>query len=159
MALLDLSAHIDLALLALRISLGLIMIIHGTALLTGQTRQLIKPWMLQIGIPGPLYELVSVLQLVGGIVLILGVLTRLAALYFCLLMVGTIYLYYKVLGRTTPPPETLYQVISTVKRASRGAMVIIGGWEFDLLILATALLLLTTGAGSISLEAIVGIYL
>ncbi len=157
MALLDLSAYTDLGLLVLRIFLGFIMIVHGIPKLMGPARQQMRGGMTQMGIPGGLFDLVGLLELVGGVALILGVLTRVAALLFALEMVGTIYLYLAKLGRFIPPPEMLQQMVAGSRRVMRGFIAGVGGWEFDLLILGAALVLLTAGAGSISFDAVLNI--
>jgi Predicted membrane protein len=157
MALLDLSAYTDLGLLVLRIFLGFIMIVHGVPKLAGPARQQMRSGMSQLGIPGALFDLVGLLEFVGGVALILGVLTRVAALLFALEMVGTIALYVGKLGRFTPPPEVLQQMVANSRRIMRGFVAGVGGWEFDLLILGAALLLLTAGAGALSLDALLNI--
>ncbi len=157
MALLDLSAYTDLGLLVLRIFLGFIMIVHGVPKLAGPARQQMRSGMSQLGIPGALFDLVGLLEFVGGVALILGVLTRVAALLFALEMVGTIALYVGKLGRFTPPPEVLQQMVANSRRIMRGFVSGVGGWEFDLLILGAALLLLTAGAGALSLDALLNI--
>jgi putative oxidoreductase len=157
MVLLDLSAYTDLGLLTLRLFLGFIMIVHGLPKLAGPARQQMRGGLSQLGIPGFLFDLVGLLEFVGGIALILGVLTRAAALLFALEMVGTISLYIGRLGRFTPPPEMLQQMVANSRRVMRGFIAGVGGWEFDLLILGAALLLLTAGAGALSLDALLNI--
>lgn len=147
----------DIGLLVLRVFLGFIMLVHGLPKLGGPARQQMRNGMAQLGIPGPLFDLAALLEFVGGIALIIGFLTQVAAILFAIQMVGTIILYLSKLGKIVPPPEMLSQMVAGSRRIMRGFIAGVGGWEFDLLILGAALLLLTTGAGSISVDAILGL--
>jgi uncharacterized membrane protein YphA (DoxX/SURF4 family) len=51
----------------------------------------------------------------------------------------------------------LQQMVANSRRVMRGFIAGVGGWEFDLLILGTALLLLTTGAGAFSVDAVLNL--
>jgi putative oxidoreductase len=157
MALLNLNPYTDIALLVLRVFLGLIMVVHGVPKLIGPARQQMRAGMSQLGIPAALFDLVGLLEFIGGLALIFGVLTRVASLLFALEMVGTIALYLGKLGKFTPPPEMLQQMVANSRRVMRGFIAGVGGWEFDLLILGTALLLLTTGAGAFSVDTVLNL--
>ncbi|MEM1937665.1 MAG: DoxX family protein [Candidatus Caldarchaeum sp.] len=158
MAVLDFaSSYQDVGLLLLRASLGFIMVVHGMPKLGGPMRQQMRGGMAQLGIPPLLFDLVGLLEFIGGIALMVGLLTRVAALLFALQMVGTIVLYLSKLGRFVPPPEMLQQMVAGSRRFMRGFVAGVGGWEFDLLILGTALLLLTTGAGGLSLDRLLNL--
>ncbi|MEM3111097.1 MAG: DoxX family protein [Candidatus Caldarchaeum sp.] len=158
MALLDFaSSYQDVGLLLLRVFLGFIMVVHGMPKLGGPMRQQMRGGMAQLGIPPLLFDLVGLLEFIGGIALILGVLTRVAALLFALEMVGTIILYLSKLSTFVPPPEMLQQMVAGSRRFMRGFMAGVGGWEFDLLILGAALLLLTTGAGALSVDRLLNL--
>lgn len=157
MVLLDLSAQTDLGLLVLRVIFGFIMVVHGMPKLFGPTRQPMRSSMSQMGIPAALFDMVGLLEFIGGIALVLGVLTRVAALLFALEMIGTIALYLGKLGRFTPPPEMLQQMVANSRRVMRGFIAGVGGWEFDLLILGAALILLTAGAGALSVDALLNL--
>ena len=100
----------------------------------------------------------GVLEFLGGIFLILGLMTRIVSLLFLLEMIGTIALYLGRLGTMVPPPEMLHQMVSNSRRFMRGFMAGVGGWEFDLLILGVALLLLLLGPGSFSVDALLRIF-
>jgi uncharacterized membrane protein YphA (DoxX/SURF4 family) len=52
----------------------------------------------------------------------------------------------------------LHQMVSNSRRFMRGFMAGVGGWEFDLLILGVALLLLLLGPGSFSVDALLRIF-
>ncbi len=158
MALLEFAAQYqDAGLLLLRVFLGFIMVVHGMPKLSGKMRQQMRSGMAQLGIPGVLFDLVGLLEFIGGIALILGVFTRVAALLFAIEMVGTISLYLSKMGKMVPPAEMLQQMVSNSRRFMRGFVAGVGGWEFDLLILGAALLLFTTGAGGISVDILLGL--
>ncbi len=152
-----LAQYDDAALLIVRIALGFTMVVHGFPKLVGPARPHMRSGMAQLGIPPLLFDLVGLLELLGGIFLIAGFLTRIVAILFALQMVGTIALYLSVLGRLVPPPEVLSQMVANSRRVMRGFIAGVSGWELDLLILAMALLLLTTGAGALSIDAFLGI--
>ncbi|MCS6783616.1 MAG: DoxX family protein [Candidatus Caldarchaeum sp.] len=147
----------DTAVLFLRVVLGFIMLVHGFPKIGGPVRPQMRNAMKGVGVPGPLFDLVAVLEVVGGIALILGLLTRVAALLFAVQMVGTIVLYLTKLGTSVPPPEMLQQMVAGSRRVLRGFIAGVGGWEFDLLILGAAVVLLTTGAGPYSVDALLGL--
>jgi len=158
MALMDfLTQYQDAGILLLRLILGFIMVVHGMPKLAGPMRSQMRGGMKQMGIPAPLFDAVALLEFVGGIALILGFLTRVAAALFALEMIGTIVLYLAKLGTMVPPPEMLSQMVAGSRRFMRGFMAGVGGWEFDLLILGVAVVLLITGAGSISVDFLIGL--
>jgi putative oxidoreductase len=153
-----LSSFGDAGLLLLRVILGFIMVVHGAPKLFGPARPTMRGGMTQLGIPPVLFDLVGVLEFLGGIFLILGLMTRVVSLLFLLGMIGTIALYLGKLGTMVPPPEVLHQMVSNSRRFMRGFMAGAGGWEFDLLILGVALLLLLLGPGSFSVDALLRIF-
>jgi putative oxidoreductase len=153
-----LSSFGDAGLLLLRLILGFIMVVHGAPKLFGPARPMMRGGMSQLGIHPVLFDLVGVLEFLGGIFLILGLMTRIVSLLFLLEMVGTIALYLGKLGTLVPPPEVLHQMVSNSRRFMRGFMAGVGGWEFDLLILGVALLLLLLGPGSFSVDALLRIF-
>lgn len=152
-----LGQYTDIALFLVRAFLGAIMIIHGAPKIFGPVRRQMREGMSQLGIPPTLFDLVGLLEFLGGLFLVFGFLTRLVSLLFALQMVGTIILYIAVLGKTVPPPEMLSQMVASSRRIMRGFVAGVGGWEFDLLILGVAILLLTTGAGAFSLDQLFGL--
>jgi putative oxidoreductase len=70
---------------------------------------------------------IGLLEVVGGIALLIGVLTRVASILFILEMIGS----------------------TIIAKLSKG---FIGGYELDLLLLAVAVSILLTGPGRISIE-------
>ncbi|MEM0375429.1 MAG: DoxX family protein [Nitrososphaerota archaeon] len=147
----------DAGLLVTRLILGFIMIVHGAPKLFGPARPMMRGGMSQLGIPGALFDLVGLLEFLGGITLIIGFLTRVVALLFLLEMIGTIALYLGKLGTMVPPPEMLHQMVINSRRFMRGFVAGVGGWEFDLLILGVALLLFLLGPGAYSVDALLRI--
>lgn len=79
----------------------------------------------------PGWKIIGLLEILGATAIILGVLTQLAAVGLSLLMVGAIYM--KV-AKWKIPFNTMTNT----------------GWEFDLIMLAGAIVIATQGAGSIS---------
>jgi uncharacterized membrane protein YphA (DoxX/SURF4 family) len=48
-------------------------------------------------------------------------------------------------------------MVASSRRVMRGFIAGVGGWEFDLLILGAALVLLTAGPGAISIDSLLAI--
>ncbi len=76
--------------LVLRVVLGLIFFIHGLSKFQGGLTN-IEGFFVSIGIPGFMAYIVAVIELVGGIVIILGLGTRIVSILFALIMVGAIF--------------------------------------------------------------------
>ncbi len=124
----------DWGLLALRLALGIILVAHGYPKLknlkgTGE-------WLASIGFrPGALWAAAAVaVELVGGLMLIAGFLTQLAAL------------------------AVLLQFLLIILKVNR-AKGLVGGFELDLLIATVALLLATAGGGLWSADQAAGVLL
>lgn len=73
----------------LRIILGLIFFIHGFVKFQGGIEN-IAGWFASIGLPGFMAYVVAGIEVIGGILLILGIGTRIVAALFVLLMIGAI---------------------------------------------------------------------
>ena len=122
----------DLAIVILRLILGIILLVHGVQKIRGWEGTLkgfgkmgFKPGVLWLGIA-------TVIEVGGGLLLILGLFTQIIALLVALQF-----------------------VIITLKLKWRQGLV--GGYEFDLLILGAALLLATIGGGAYDLDSFLGI--
>lgn len=117
------SMHTDLGLLLLRLAVGAAFLYHGLmkwGFFTGGS----------IGLPSdPIMATLSVIEPIFGLLLILGVYTPLAALVLAVVMVGAIS--FKLTGYF--PNSTAF-----------------GAWEFDLVLFAANIVLLTQGAGRFS---------
>jgi len=124
-------ASSDLVLLALRVIFGAAMIMHGYPILSGQVRKQIETGMKQVGVPPALSTLTKVLELVGGIAVIIGFLTPLAGILFALEMVTATWL-----------------------QRNKFSKKYIGGYELDILYLGAAIVFVLVGAGSISVDGL-----
>ncbi len=122
----------DWALLGLRLAVAAVFMYHGH-----------QKWALwgaepsaQMG-EGMLYlmRFLSVVEPLGGLALALGFLTRWAGLGFAIIMLGAIHTKVSVWGIGFA--------------SSKGT-----GWEFDLVLLAAALLLMAAGAGRLALDRV-----
>jgi putative oxidoreductase len=80
-----------------------------------------------IGLPASLALPIGLLEVIGGIALLVGVLTRIAAILFIIEMIGS----------------------TIVAKLPKGFM---GGYEVDLLLLFMSISLLLTGPGRVSIE-------
>ena len=115
------------ALLVLRAVLGLVMAAHGWLKVNGGMAEF-KGFLATIGVPGWMGYVSAYAELVGGILLIIGLLTRFAA--FALFI------------------NMLVAVKAIWKNGLLGAQ----GYQFPLALAAMAFLLIFFGAGPISLD-------
>jgi putative oxidoreductase len=139
---------VSIAMLILRVFVGALFIVHGAPKLYGPARKQMRDSMKQLGIPGPLFDLVGVLEFLGGIALIIGFLTRIASSLLALEMVGTTILYITKLYYAPIPrgyTESMF-------KATRGYMF---GWELDSVLLASGLAIAIIGPGTISIDNLV----
>lgn len=117
------------ALLALRLALGIIMIGHGYPKVLTLSRQVQS--VSGLGLPGWLAYFSVAAEFLGGIAVILGLLTRIAALGIVINMavaIGKVHWKNGLLGK--------------------------GGYEFPLALAVIAFALIFFGAGPIALDAI-----
>jgi putative oxidoreductase len=111
--------------LPIRILAGIAFIAHGIP-------KLADPAMTQgffgsIGLPPELAIPLGLLEVIGGIALLVGLVTRIASILLIIEMIGS----------------------SIVAKLSEG---FVGGFELDLLLMSVAISLLLTGPGKISVE-------
>ncbi|HEX8244892.1 MAG TPA: DoxX family protein [Longimicrobium sp.] len=127
-----LSRRVDLGLLILRVVVGIIFVAHGWQKVSGGLGN-VGGMFGQMGVPMPgvTGPLVALLELLGGLALIFGLLTRLAALGLAIDMLGAIALVH----------------------FKNGFFMQNGGYEFALSLLGACLALMFTGAGAYSLDA------
>ena len=119
-----------LALLGLRVVLGIILIAHGYSKVFGGMPKFMA--MVQnIGLPGWMAYLAAATEFGGGILIIAGLLTRLAALSFCVEMAVAIDKVHWKNGLKGP-----------------------AGVEFPLAVAIIAFALVFLGAGPISLDGV-----
>jgi putative oxidoreductase len=110
----------DFGALVLRITLGIIFFVHGIVKFQSGIDN-IAGWFSSIGLPGFMAYGVALLEVIGGMALIIGIGTRLVSVLFALLMVGAI-VKVKLAAGFLGNGET-------------------AGWEFDLALLAMAIYL------------------
>ncbi len=116
--------YYEWSMIIIRVSLGIIFLAHGVQKLSGMDG--IVQWFGSIGLPPVLAYVVATIETVGGAFLILGLFTRVAAAGILFVMLGAIF---------------------SVK-LSKG---FIGGYEFDVSLLAMALSLILSGSNTFSL--------
>lgn len=117
------------ALLVLRAVLGLVMAAYGWHKVNGGMAEF-KGFLVTIGIPGWMGYLAAYAELIGGILLIVGLLTRFAAFAIFINM-----------------------VVAVVKVTFKNGLVGAQGYGFGLALAAMAFAIVFFGAGSISLDA------
>ncbi len=117
-----------LGLLLLRVALGLIFFSHGYPKLAHSAAGM-QAFFVQHGLPGYFVYMSGVLEVFGGILLVLGLFTRAAALLLAIEMGVAIW-----------------------KVHSGGGYLAIHNYEFPLAILTASFALATVGAGAVSLD-------
>lgn len=124
----------DIAILALRLAMGVVFTYHGWLKLDDVSG--FAGFVDSLGIPAPTFVayVVTYLELLGGVALIIGLATRYVAALFAIEMVFTTVLVKLDVGLI----------------ATEGA-----GAELDILLLAIALSLVLTGAGRWSVDALI----
>ena len=119
----------DIAHMGLRASIGIIFIVHGFGKFGNPG---FGGWISSMGIPAEMQIPIALAEFVPGILLLIGVLTRLSGLLLAIVMLGAIFL---------------------VKGASNHTGD--GGYEFDLILLATSLVIIASGPGRISISHLI----
>jgi putative oxidoreductase len=125
----------QLGTLILRVVLGITFFIHGFVKFQGGIGN-IAGWFDSIGLPGFLAYVVAIIELVGGLALIVGLGTRWVSALLVVIMLGA----------------TL-KVKLAVGFLGNGQM---AGWELDLAFMVMALHLALSGSTSLSLDSILG---
>lgn len=115
----------DIVHFGVRLAVGVIFIVHGT----GKFDPGFAGFLGQIGIPAEMQILIALAETVPGIMLIFGVLSRIASSILALIMVNAIF-YVKKAGSLTGQ----------------------GGYELDLILLAANLTIIVLGPGRISIS-------
>ena len=110
-------------------SIGAIFIIHSLKKFDPSWQE----WLMSIGLPPEMQLPIALAELIGGILLIIGVLTRVTGSVFATILLGAIFHI----------------------RWENGFFVSKGGWEWDLVMLAAVLAIIVTGPGRISLSHLV----
>lgn len=119
-----------LALLVLRLVLGIIMIGHGYPKMFGGLHHHVH-FVSSLGLPGWLAYFSALAEFVGGILLVIGLLTRISALAICLNLDVAIWKVHWSHGLLRE-----------------------GGYQFPLALAAIAFALIFLGAGPIALDSL-----
>ena len=114
----------------LRVTLGALFLIHGIVKFQGGIENIVG-WFGSIGLPGFMAYAVALLEIIGGVALIIGFATRIVSVLFALLMVGAIL-----------------KVKLSVGLLGNGQM---AGYELDLAFLAMAVYLAITESKLLSI--------
>ena len=131
---------VDLVSLILRLSLGAIMVSHGIPKI--RKREVLgKKWNSHYGVPKATVWLTGILQIVGGLALLVGFLTGLTSLILGLDMLAALLICIFNSHHKEP-----FNSVSPDK-----------GWDVNLLLVAALLALLLLGGGQWSLDAMLGL--
>jgi len=118
----------DVVFIGLRSAIGVIFIVHGI----GKFNPGFADFLSNIGLPPEMQIPIALAELVPGILLVFGVLSRLSASLLCIIMLGAIF---HVKGAQSLTGD--------------------GGVELDLILLASSLVIVIVGPGRISLSHII----
>ena len=120
----------DLTHWGLRASIGVIFIVHSLKKFEPGWQD----WLVNsAGLPPEMQFPIALAELIGGILLVVGVLTRISASVFSIILLGAIFHI----------------------RWENGFFVSQGGWEWDLAMLAVTLSIIVAGPGKISISHLV----
>lgn len=129
---------LDIIYLAFRCSIAILFIIHGMPKLRGESRRKERMKMKGLGVPNTFFDVVAVFEFFGGLMLLVGFLTRVVSLLFALLM--AMIIYFNITKMSKPPDNKKY----------------VNGWDRDTILLTALLLLVVMGAGIFSIDALIG---
>ena len=110
-------------------SIGAIFIVHSLKKFDPSWQE----WLMSIGIPPEMQLPIALAEFIGGILLVVGVLTRVTGSIFAVILLGAIFHI----------------------RLENGFFVSQGGWEWDLVMLAAVLAIIVAGPGRISISHLV----
>jgi putative oxidoreductase len=124
----------EIGALILRVTLGALFLIHGIVKFQGGIENIVG-WFESIGLPGFMAYGVALVEIIGGVALIIGLAPRLVSALFALLMIGA----------------TL-KVKLSVGLLGNGQM---AGYELDLAFLAIAVYLAVNGSRLLSVSRLI----
>ncbi len=113
----------------IRAALGSIFLVHSLKKFDPSWQD----WLVQIGLPPEMQLPIALAEFIGGIMLLIGVLTRITASIFSIIVLGAIFHI----------------------RWENGFFVSEGGWEWDLVMLAALLSIIVAGPGRVSIAHLV----
>ncbi|MDR7078267.1 putative membrane protein YphA (DoxX/SURF4 family) [Neobacillus niacini] len=125
---------IEVSTLILRLVLGVTFFVHGLVKFQGGIENIVG-WFEAIGLPGALAYGVALLEMVGGIALIVGLGSRIVSALLVLLMLGAI-----VKGKLA---------VGFLGNGQQGA-----GWELDLALLVMALFIAINDSKMFALDKV-----
>lgn len=116
----------DTAQMGMRVAVGVIFIVHGFGKFGNPG---FGGWISSMGIPAEMQIPIALAEFIPGILLLLGILTRISASLISIVMLGAIFLV-------------------------KGASSLTGehGYELDLILLASCLVVIVAGPGRVSLS-------
>ena len=116
----------DASQMGMRAAVGVIFIVHGFSKFGNSG---FGEWIVTLGIPSEMQVPIALAEFIPGILLIIGVLTRISASLISIVMLGAIFLV-------------------------KGASSLTGdyGYELDLILLAACLVVIVAGPGRVSLS-------
>jgi putative oxidoreductase len=112
----------------IRASIGAIFIVHSLKKFDPSWQE----WLISIGLPPELQMPMALAEFIGGILLVIGVLTRITGAVFAVILMGAIFHI----------------------RWENGFFISKGGWEWDLVMLAAVLAIIAAGPGRASISHI-----
>jgi putative oxidoreductase len=115
----------------LRVTLGALFLIHGIVKFQGGIENIVG-WFSSIGLPGFMAYAVALIEIIGGIALMIGLGTKIVSVLLSLLMIGAIL-----------------KVKLSVGVLGNGQM---AGYELDLAFLAMAVYLVINGSKLLSVD-------
>ena len=114
----------------IRASIGAIFIVHSLKKFDPSWQE----WLVNsAGLPPEMQMPIALAEVIGGILLLVGVLTRISASIFSIILLGAIFHI----------------------RWENGFFISQGGWEWDLVMLAAVLSIIVAGPGRISISHLV----
>ena len=116
----------DIAHWGISASIGIVFIVHSLKKFEPGWQE----WLISIGIPPELQLPIALAEFIGGILLVVGVLTRITGAVLGVILLGAIFHI----------------------RWENGFFVSNGGWEWDLVMLAAVLAIIAAGPGRISIS-------
>jgi len=119
----------DITYWGIRAALGSIFLVHSLKKFDPGWQD----WLIQMGLPPEMQLPIALAEFIGGIMLLVGVLTRITASIFSIIVLGAIFHI----------------------RWENGFFVSEGGWEWDLVMLAALLSIIVAGPGRVSISHLV----